>query len=110
MRYKEGEGCWIVDVDPFTCTDIKVDGQYEVIVLAGGDIIDRSRASVGGTVSSTGDEEYHLYMHDGETVSLLSRSRIFLTHYPHNEDFDVIIKQLDGKTVKMLPNVGYRRD
>ena len=110
MNCKEGEGSWIIDVDPFTCTDIKVDGSYEVLVLIAGDVVDRSRASVGGAVSSDGDSDYHLFLHDGETVSLLSRSRIFLTWYPQNEDFDVIIKQLDGKTVKMLPNVGFRRD
>lgn len=109
-NYKEGEGCWMVDVDPFTSTEIIPGEKYEVIVLVGGDVVDRTMADASLSLSDAeSTNEYFLYCHDGETVSLLSRSRIFLTHYPQKEDWDVIIKELDGKTVKMLPNVKTNR-
>lgn len=105
---KEGEGSFIINVAPFTEFNLKPDTRYRVIVLVGGQVVDDSGA-LCTAMRHDDSEDYTLMRLDAETVTLISRSRIFLTYYPHNEDFDVIIKDFDGKTFKMLPNVEFTR-
>lgn len=102
-NFKEGEGTVMISPAPFTCGDIKAGEQYLIVVLAGTDVVEVSRADATGTVTSDSRYEMHLYLHGDGTITLLSKSRVFMTRYV--EHWDVIIKDSDGMTVKMLPNV-----
>lgn len=106
---KQGEGVVVLEPHPFTCVTITPGETYTVVVLGGGDVIERTNVKAGKMhdYNSNASDDMFLYTHDGETVSLFSRSRIFMTNYV--EDFDVIIKTLEGKTIKMLSNVEVKR-
>jgi hypothetical protein len=108
-KFKDGEGVVVIEPTPFTCTALKSGNVYSVLVLGGGDVIERTNVKAGRIkeFNANPSDEMFLYMHDGETVSLFSKSRIFMTNYV--TDFDVIIKELDGTTLKMLSNVEVKR-
>lgn len=108
-NYKEGEGSVKVDSFPFTSYDIKPDQQYIVLVLAGNDVViqDRAKASRTGHPPDA-KEEFMLHCLDGETVMFHHLDSLFMTHY--EEHFDVIIKDLESRTIKMLPNVTVLRN
>lgn len=107
MSYKEGEGVFLIDPDPFTTSAISVGERYRVIVLANGQVQEDSWVNASHSVASD-DNEMHLYIHaDKETVTLFSKSRLFMTWYPEN--WDLIIKSEDGRTCVMVPNIEVKR-
>ena len=108
-KFKEGEGVVVLEPNPFTCVAITPGETYTVLVLGGGNVLERTNVKAGkmSDYNTSADDDMFLYTHDGETVSLFSRSRIFMSNYA--EDFDVIIKTLEGKTIKMLSNVEVKR-
>ncbi len=107
MSCKEGEGVFIITPKSFATSNIVDGGRYRVIVLANGQVQEDSW--VDASLSATkfiqdNDLEMHLHIHDDkETVTLFSRSRLFMTWYPDN--WDLIIKSEDGRTGVMVPNI-----
>lgn len=107
-NYKEGEGVVTIAPAPFTSYHLKLDETYLVVVLAGTDVIESSRVKVVLPGSAILPEEMVIYTYPNNWFRLSSRSRLFFNNY--SEFHDVLIKDLDGRTLAVLTNVEVTRE
>jgi len=107
-NFKEGEGIAIIVPGPFSNHHLKVGKRYQVVVLAGTEVVETSWVNVilPGTVVLHG--EMGIYVYPNNWFRLHSRSKLFYTHY--SEFYDVLIKDVDGRTVAALTNVEVIRE
>lgn len=107
-NFKEGEGLVTIQPEAFTNHYLKVDEAYQVIVLAGSEVVEACWVKVvlPGSVILPG--EMAIYAHPNNWFRLCSRSSLFFHHY--SEFHDVLIKDRYGRTLVALTNVEVTRE
>lgn len=105
---KAGEGLITLAPLRFTNHHLRIDVVYQVIVLAGSEVVESSWVKVvlPGSVILPG--EMLIYAHPNNWFMLSSRSSVFYSQY--SEFHDVLIKDSHGRTLAALTNVEVTRE